>query len=153
MKKQYTYTYLDKINWIKTQYENAIVEDYKNGLDDEMKEALSDFIESSNGKALYYKTVRMIIYPQPLWWVRLITKSRLSTLIKGSPLEVVKRILLNELIKNATRGAGKKPSSFSYKNGSYSNFQSKYKKKYFQFVKLAVKKLETFVESCRRKKL
>jgi len=153
MKKQYTYTYRDKINWIKIQYENAIVRDYKNGLDDEMKEALSDFIESSNGKALYYMTVRMISYPQPSWWVRLITKSRLSTLVKGSSLEVVKRILLNELIKNATRGAGKKPSDFSYENGSYSNYRAKYKKKYFQFVKLAVKKLETFLESWRKKNL
>ncbi|MHB8088855.1 MAG: hypothetical protein ACYDH2_11485, partial [Anaerolineaceae bacterium] len=130
-----------------------IVRDYKKGLDDEMKEALSDFIESSNGKALYYKTVRMISYPQPPWWVKLITKRRLSTFIKGSSLEVVKQILLNELIKNATRGAGKKPSDFSREHVYYSSFRSKCKKKYFQFVKLAVKKLETFVESWRRKKL
>lgn len=151
MKKQYTYR--DKIDWVKTQYEKAIVRDYKKGLDDEMKEALSDFIESSNGKTLYYKTVRMISYPQPSWWVRLITKSRLSTLIKGSPLEVVRHILLNELIGNATRGAGKKPSDFNYENGSYSNSRSKYKKKSFQFGKSAVKKLETFLESWRSKKL
>jgi len=151
VKKQYTYR--DKIDWVKIQYEKAIVRDYKKGLDDKMKEALSDFIESPNGKALYFKTIRMISYPQPPWWVRLIAKSRLSTLIKGSPLEVVKPILLNELIRNATRGAGKKASDFSYENVSYSNFRSKYKKKYFQYVKLVVKQLETFLESWRRKKL
>ena len=151
MKKQYTYR--DKIDWVKIQYEKAIARDYKKGLDDEMKEALSDFIESQDSKALYYEIARMISYPQPLWWVRLIAKSRLSTLIKGSPLEVVKPILLNELIRNATRGAGKKPSYFSYENGSHSNYRAKYKKKYFQFVKLSVKKLETFLESWRSKKL
>lgn len=145
--------YHNNINWVKTQYEKAIDRDSKKGLDDEIKEALSDFIESSDSKTLYYKTVRMISCPQPLWWVRLVTNSRLSILLKGTPLEQVKIIFLNELIKNATRGAGKKPSDFSYENGSYSNYRSKYKKKSFQFVKLAVKKLETFLESWHRKKL
>ena len=150
-KKQYTYR--DKINWIKDQYENAIVQDCKNGLDDEIKDALSDFIESSNGKALYYKTIRMISYPQPPWWVRLITNRRLSILVKGSPLEAVKPILLNVLIKNAMRGAGKKPSTLNNESIFYSTFRSKYKRKFFKFVKFSVKKLETFLESWRKKKL
>lgn len=151
MKKVYSYS--DKANWVQKQYEDAILQNYENGLDEEMKEALNAFVESQDCKALYYETARMIGYPQPLWWVRLITKSRLNTLIKGSPLEVVKLILLKEVIRNATRVAIKKPFNFSRKNDYCSNYQQKYKKKSFQFVNLAVKWLETFLESWRRKKL
>ncbi|MDP3265795.1 MAG: hypothetical protein Q8M39_03090 [Sulfuricurvum sp.] len=91
MKKGYSYS--DKANWVQKQYENAILQNYENGLDEEMKEALSTFIESQDSKALYYETARMIRHPQPLWWVRLIVNWKLSVLTKGSPLAIVKPIL------------------------------------------------------------
>lgn len=151
MKKQPSYS--DNVNWVQKQYEDAILKNHENGIDEEMKIALSTFLESHDCKALYYEAARMIGYPQPLWWVRLIVNSRLSVLIKGSALAVVKPILLEELIRNATRVVIKKPSNFSRKNDCYSNYQHKYQKKSFQFVKFSVKWLETFLESWRRKKL
>lgn len=151
MKKEYSYQ--DKANWVLKQYEDAILQNYENGIDNEIKEALSTFVESQDSKALYYETARMIGYPQPLWWVKLIVNWKLGVLIKGSALVVVKPILLEELIRNATRVVIKKPSSFSRKNDCYSNYQHKYQKKPFQFVKLAVKQLETILESWHRKKL
>jgi hypothetical protein len=151
VKKQHSYS--DDVNWVQKQYEDAILQNYENGIDAEMKESLITFLESQESKALYYETARMIGYPQPLWWVRLIVNSRLSVLIKGSPLAVVNEILLEELIRNATRVVIKKPSNFSRNNDFCSHCQQKNQKKSFQFVKLAVKQLETFLESWRRKKL
>jgi hypothetical protein len=151
VKKQHSYS--DNVNWIQKQYEDAILQNHENGLDEEMKKSLITFLESQDSKALYYETARMIGYPQPLWWVRLIVNWRLSVLIKESSLIVVKPILLEELIRNATRVVIKKPANFSRKNDCYSNYQHKYQKKPFQFVKLSVKKLETFLESWRSKKL
>lgn len=151
MKKEYSYS--DNVNWVQKQYEDAILKSHENGIDEEMKIALSIFLESQESKALYYETARMISYPQPLWWVRLIVNWNLRVLINGSPLEEVKPIILDELIRNATRMAMKKPANFSRKNDCYSNYQQKYQKKSFQFVKFSVKWLETFLESCCRKKL
>ncbi len=151
MKKQHSYS--DNVNWVQKQYEDAILKNHEKGIDEEMQIALSIFLESQESKALYYETARMIGYPQPLWWVRLIANWKLSLLTKGSPLAIVKPILLEELIRNATRVTIKKPANFSRNNDCFSNYQQKYKKKSFQFVKLAVKQLETFLESCRRKKL
>lgn len=151
MKKEHSYS--DKANWVQKQYEDAILQNYENGLDDEMKEALNAFVESQDSKALYYETARMIGYPQPLWWVRLIANWKLSVLTKGSPLAIVKPILLQKLIRNATRAVIKKPANFSRNNDYFSNYQQKYKKKSFQFGKSAVKQLETFLESWRCKKL
>lgn len=151
MKKEYSYR--DKKYWVQKQYEDAILQNYENYLDEEMKEELSTFIESQDSKALYYETVRMIRYPQPLWWVWLIANWKLNVLTKGSPLSIVKRILLKELIRNATRVAIKKPSDFSRKNDRCSKYQQKYWKKSFEFVKLAAKQLETFLESWCKKKL
>lgn len=151
MKKEYSHR--DKANWVQKQYEDAILQNYENGLDEGMKEALNTFVESQDSKALYYETARMIGYPQPLWWVRLIANWKLSVLIKGSPLAIVKPILLKELIRNATRVVMKKPTDFSRNSDCFSNYQQKYKKKSFQFGKLSVKILETFLESWRSKKL
>lgn len=145
--------YRNNANWVQKQYEDAILKKHVNGVDEELKEALTTFLESQESKALYYETARMIGYPQPLWWVRLIVNWRLSVLIKGSPLTVVKPTLLEELIRNATRVVIKKPANFSRRNDCYSNYQQKYQKEPFQFVKLSVKKLETFLESWRNKKL
>jgi hypothetical protein len=119
LKKEYSYQ--DRANWVLKQYEDAILQNYENGIDNEMKEVLNTFVESQDSKALYYETARMIGYPQPLWWVRLIVNWRLSILIKGSPLAVVKPILLEELIRNATRVVIKKPFSFTRKNDCCSN--------------------------------
>jgi len=151
VKKEYSYS--DKASWVQKQYEDAILQNYENGIDEEMKESLITFLESQDSKALYYETARMIGYPQPLWWVRLIANWNLGVLIKGSQLVVVKPILLEELIRNATRVVIKKPSNFTRKNDCCSSYQQKYQKKSFQFVKFPVKWLETFLESWRSKKL
>lgn len=111
MKKQQSHS--DNVNWVKKQYEEAILKNHENGINEEMKIALSSFLESQDSKALYYETARMIGYPQPLWWVRLIANWRLIALTKGSPLAVVKPILLEELIRNATKAVIKKPANFS----------------------------------------
>ncbi|MFA6145591.1 MAG: hypothetical protein WCW84_10345 [Sulfurimonas sp.] len=126
-------TQKDKRNWVYKKYENAISRSHPDCLDEEMKIALLNFTESDDTVALYYESARMISYPQPLWYVKLIVNRKIGELVKGSLLEPMKQILIEQMIRGATQTVIKKSTSLASKNNHSSNSFPKKKTRFFIF--------------------
>lgn len=83
-------------------YSTAIIQKSYKGLSEEMSLFLDEFIGSSEQKAFYYEVARMIYCRYPLFWVRWIVGRRLKSMLTGTVLEDVMRIILEHLINEAT---------------------------------------------------
>ncbi|HEX5328914.1 hypothetical protein [Sulfuricurvum sp.] len=92
-----------KMHWLYELHLDTVLEQYKYGLDEEMKKDLFEFSTSKEVITIYYETARKIYYRQPMIWVEWITNYKIKKILKKTSIINVSRILAKQMCERSTR--------------------------------------------------
>ncbi len=92
-----------KMFWLYEFYLEAVLEQYANSLDEEMKKDLFEFSTSTEVITIYYETARKIYYRQPMIWVEWMTNYKIKKILKKTSIINVSHILAKQMCERSTR--------------------------------------------------